>query len=53
MKENPHIADEIEAKIRAELMPAKPEGTGKDADAPAAGKKGKKAADAEPAALEK
>ncbi|VAW71452.1 RecA protein [hydrothermal vent metagenome] len=55
MKENPHIADEIEAKIRAELMPTEPEGTGKDADAsaPAAGKKGKKAADAEPAALEK
>jgi len=50
MKENPAIADEIEAKIRAELMPSK----AKEADIPEkTAKAGKKEADVESAALEK
>ncbi len=47
MKENPAIADEIEAKIRAELMPPET----RDAGVPE--KNEKKKPDAEPAALEK
>ncbi|HED33249.1 MAG TPA: recombinase RecA [Gammaproteobacteria bacterium] len=50
MKENPAIADEIEAKIRAELMPS----DAKEAEIPEkTAKAGKKETDAESAVLEK